>query len=63
MLEGSCPICRIGEVGLIDDDKCNRCQTRFCKKCGGTKWVNFKYRENPNVLPCKCDDTRQKKAS
>lgn len=30
--EGSCPICRLGEV---DDHRCDRCKTLFCPHCHG----------------------------
>lgn len=45
--EGSCPVCRIGEV---DDHKCNRCGAKFCPKCHGI--INNVRSEN--VLACKC---------
>jgi len=46
--EGSCPVCRIGEV---DDHKCGRCGVEFCPKCHGiTNGI-----ESENVLPCKCE--------
>lgn len=32
--EGSCPICRLGEV---DDHWCPRCETEFCPQCHGRK--------------------------
>ena len=46
--EGSCPVCRTGEV---DDHKCNRCGAEFCSKCHGI--ANDVKSEN--VLPCKCE--------
>jgi len=48
--EGSCPICRIGEV---DDHKCDSCGAKFCPKCHGS--TNRKF--SPNVKPCSCKDS------
>jgi len=45
--EGSCPVCRLGEV---DDHKCNYCEVEFCLECHGI--INEVKSEN--VLPCKC---------
>ena len=45
--EGSCPVCRIGE---IENHKCNRCLFEFCPVCHGTM---PKYKAE-NVLPCLC---------
>lgn len=57
--EGSCPVCRIGEV---DDHKCNRCGTEFCSKCHGiTKEINLAYSHpgmKRNVSPCKCKENK-----
>ena len=45
--EGSCPVCRLGEV---DNHKCDRCRSEFCPKCHG-----LKNRESPNVNRCQCE--------
>lgn len=53
--EGSCPICRIGEVS---DHKCNRCDTRFCEKCHGILKVGelgWKSVNGVSVCSCKGD--------
>lgn len=42
--EGSCPVCRIGEV---DDHECDSCGVVFCPKCHGVA-NNIK---SENVLP------------
>ena len=45
--DGSCPVCRIGEV---DDHKCDSCGVEFCPKCHGiTNDI-----KSENVLQCKC---------
>lgn len=44
--EGSCPVCRIGEV---DDYKCNICGVVFCPVCHG---ITNKF--SPNVVKCSC---------
>jgi len=45
--EGSCPVCRVGEV---DDHKCADCGAEFCPKCHGTKGKIT----SDSVMPCKC---------
>lgn len=45
--DGSCPVCRIGEV---ENHKCNRCRFEFCPVCHGTM---SEYKAE-NVLPCRC---------
>ena len=45
--EGSCPVCRKGEV---ENHKCNRCLFEFCPVCHGTM---PKYKSE-NVSPCLC---------
>jgi len=50
--EGSCPICRLGEV---DNHKCNNCETEFCPVCHGTlkelpRWLPR------NVIECECEE-------
>ena len=45
--EGSCPVCRIGEV---TKHKCNSCGVEFCPECHGIK-NNV---QSENVLPCQC---------
>ena len=47
--EGSCPVCRIGEV---DNHKCDRCGARFCEKCHVIKSVHI----SKNIEKCKCGD-------
>ena len=49
--EGSCPVCRLGEV---DNHRCNRCKTIFCPKCHGIKHGC----RSENVNPCKCGKGR-----
>lgn len=50
-LEGSCPICRTGEVGkLADDFECGKCGRLFCGKCGGVKGP-----AHENVAACSCE--------
>ena len=44
--EGSCPVCRIGEV---DNHKCDTCGAKFCPRCHGIK--NSK---SDNINSCKC---------
>lgn len=51
--EGSCPVCRIGEV---DDHKCDHCGAKFCPKCHGILNPEGKGTTPPlDVLPCRCD--------
>lgn len=45
--EGSCPVCRIGEVA---NHKCGACKVEFCSNCHGI--INDVKSEN--VLACKC---------
>ena len=45
--EGSCPVCRLGEV---DNHGCNRCGAKFCPKCHGV--IN---KVSENVLLCRCE--------
>lgn len=45
--EGSCPVCRIGEV---DYHICDYCKAEFCPKCHGIT----NYVRSENVLPCNC---------
>ncbi len=45
--EGSCPVCRIGEV---DNHRCSRCEVEFCPDCYG---IANKIKSE-NVLPCTC---------
>ncbi|MFA6533995.1 MAG: hypothetical protein WCT37_02365 [Patescibacteria group bacterium] len=52
--EGSCPICRIGEV---TGTKCQKCGAKFCSKGGGVKNRSF----SPNVALCKCPKKKAKK--
>lgn len=52
--EGSCPICRIGEV---DNHKCDFCKTEFCPECHG---VVVKKIKSENVLPCECKSHQTK---
>ncbi len=52
--EGSCPVCRNGEV---DDHKCGYCKAEFCSKCHGI--TNHVVSEN--VLPCKCRKHKKRK--
>ena len=49
--EGSCPICRFGEV---DNHKCDKCGTEFCPVCHGTLKKLLKYLPQ-NVIECKCE--------
>lgn len=50
-LEGSCPICRRGEVGRLDHNfECGKCGRLFCGKCGGLKGA-----PHPNVGVCSCN--------
>jgi hypothetical protein len=46
-LDGSCPVCRLGEV---EGGKCSGCGARFCLECGGT----LEGRKSANVGPCVC---------
>jgi hypothetical protein len=46
--EGSCPVCRIGEVA---NHECNRCHAKFCPKCHGITNDT----KSENVLFCKCE--------
>jgi hypothetical protein len=45
--EGSCPVCRIGEV---ENHKCDSCKAEFCPKCHGVA----NGIKSENVSPCKC---------
>ena len=50
-LEGSCPICRLGEVGKFGDNfECAKCRRRYCGKCGGVKGP-----AHENVNTCSCE--------
>ena len=51
--DGSCPVCRIGEV---DEHKCDNCKTEFCQKCHGILKTSplIQYMRTANVKPCKC---------
>jgi len=50
-LEGSCPICRLGEVGKLGDDfECAKCGRLFCGKCGGVKGP-----AHENINACSCE--------
>ncbi len=59
-LEGSCPLCKIGEV---DYDRCDRCKVVFCIKCGG--WINRGLYPNDEsiiyVAKCKCQENSKGK--
>ena len=48
--EGSCPVCRVGEV---DNHECDRCGTKFCATCHG---YTYKHPDAPigMVNPCIC---------
>jgi hypothetical protein len=48
--EGSCPVCRLGEVG---NHKCDNCKTEFCPQCHGIKYTRV---IGAQVLPCRCGE-------
>ncbi len=45
--EGSCPVCRIGEV---EDHKCNMCKRTFCQDCHGIE----SGQPSENLEQCSC---------
>jgi len=49
-LEGSCPVCKLGEVV---DNECNYCRTIFCSKCGGV--IRTRIGFAMIIEPCKCE--------
>lgn len=51
--EGSCPVCRLGEVS---DHKCNHCKTEFCPKCHGI--MNGKVKLE-SIRTCRCKRKKQ----
>ena len=53
--EGSCPICRFGEV---ENHKCNKCKTEFCPVCHGTL-EELPKRLPKNVVKCECTKVRK----
>jgi len=53
ILDGSCPVCMLGEV---ENNKCGRCKVEFCPKCG--KIVG---RGPDNWDKCSCDKKKGKK--
>lgn len=53
--EGSCPVCRVGDV---DNHLCRSCGSQFCPKCHG-----LLYTESENVGQCSCNPPVQPAAS
>jgi len=50
-LEGSCPVCGLGEVA---DHTCSVCKETFCPQCGGV----LSSEQNGGVFPCSCAKQR-----
>lgn len=48
--EGSCPICRLGEV---NNHKCDRCKTEFCNHCHGIA-KDSPTKINDYIKNCEC---------
>ena len=49
--EGSCPVCRTGEVS---DHRCDRCRTVFCPVCHGVLAWSRGICISPNTAYCQC---------
>lgn len=49
--EGSCPICRLGEV---DNHKCGHCNVEFCPTCHGYIIGTLRY-YRAIINPCTCE--------
>lgn len=55
--EGSCPICRVGE---IEGHECNNCGVAFCSKCHGLESNieivrrHILFCNDLPILPCRC---------
>jgi hypothetical protein len=61
-LEGSCPVCRLGDVekasGVATIMKCNHCTAEFCIRCGGLVRCS---QPTKNALPCNCPKEGEKR--
>jgi hypothetical protein len=59
--EGSCPICRTGEV---DDHECDNCKAQLCPTCHGIKTLPrdpWKQMAFAAVEPCSCGEKKDEK--